>query len=117
MKLQKGRHPRTGALLPPPVRPDGSRPAEVGTYSNLSVYRSGAGHEVPVASSWGSAEGTVRVRIEPTGKSTRVKMEERLLRVRAKEAAAKAAEYTRGSVRRRLSTKGPESRMCVPGHP
>ena len=124
-KLQRGRHPRTGMLLPPPVDESGMEwtpgPSHVqgsGTYANLSYYRNlhrwgglQAALAEPVAATSHDDPWAKTPRYGTPPRSAREKMQERLIRIRAKEALAKQVVEAASVanvvpvIRRRCSTK------------
>ena len=90
-KLLRGRHPRTGTVLEPPFRDDGSPWQATGCYARLDVC---VVTSQDVFFGGMVSEGFVPYIPEALpspkpleGKTAREKMAERLLRVRAKEAA------------------------------
>lgn len=111
--LQKGRHPRTRAILPAPVDEFGCSLAQSHCYANLPCHRNSAQVLVVDASVARNAERQATARtpqdelafssrhaVPADGKSAKQKMQERLERIRAKERAGAQA-------RRRLRGKQP----------
>ena len=104
-KLRKGRHPKTGELLPDAVREDGTAVRPTGIYSRLPAYRGASVAEAVAAS-------VPVVTVHRSGTSASDKMHARLLRIRAKEAAAQVQllPVTR-FVRQRLSVKSSAAKI------